>query len=488
MDEITKTQWRIFHLLTYKIVTGIFRTGEKMLSQAEICNSYKVSDQTARIVLQMLEGTGMVERCRGRAARVIHDPDCWTYHAQLTYVPMNLAHTRDILYTACLIVPPFVTLAVRKYSRELLLQLDEILKELNELLDAPIRFWRTKQRFWQTLEAQADNYFYMQVRYALGLFDFRLPTNEIREKQILWLRLMHKAIHNRDSSVFQELVGPNDYADWYQAIGNQHFEDIHVPKQSPLVQGANAVRQRLRDTEKRYQTIYLDIISWLALRGSSRGELLPPHEELAAMYGVSHNSTVPALGMLQELGVLKSIRGKGTFLQMDTDDVRLLRVSTNEAILRVRRLLEQFQFLALTTGVVASHAMASVSKGELGQLRDRMEQHTFPGPQVIHLALELHKFFTRHIQPSALRTIFEVLEEEIPTRIGMPGLLNYDRAVLNALEDDCWSVLKYLETQDYDSAAARFQSFYEACYNRLMCNIKQTIYWEATQQIPVYVY
>ena len=173
---------------------------------------------------------------------------------------------------------------------------------------------------------------------------------------------------------------------------------------------------------------------------------------------------------------------------MDTDDVRLLRVSTNEAILRVRRLLEQFQFLALTTGVVASHAMASVSKGELAQLRDRMEQHTFPGPQVIHLALELHKFFTRHIQPLALRTIFEVLEEEIPTRIGMPGLLNYDRAVLNALEDDCWSVLKYLETQDYDSAAARFQSFYEACYNRLMCNIKQTIYWEATQQIPVYVY
>lgn len=488
MGEIAKAQWRIFHLITYKIVTGIFRPGEKILSQAEICDTYKVSDQTARIVLQMLEGTGMVQRCRGRAARVIHDPDCWTYNAQLTYVPMNLEHTRDILYTSCLIVPPFVTLAVEKYSREQVLQLDRILEELNELLDAPIRFWRTKQRFWQTLEAQAGNHFYMQVRYALGLFDFRLPTNEIREKQVLLLRLMYKAIHNGDCSTFQELIGPNEYAEWYQTFESQHFEEINVPKQSPLVQGPCAVRQRLQDTEKRYQTIYLDIISWLALRGSTPGELLPPHEELAAIFGVSHNSTVPALRILQDLGVAKSIRGKGTFLQMSTAEIRLLRISTDEAILRVRRLLEQFQFLSLTTGAVAGHAMASVSGEEFEHLRDRMEQDTFLGPQVIHLALELQKFFTQHIQPSSLRTIFEVLEEEIPKRIGMPGLLNYDEALLKDLEEDCWSVLKYLEVRDYASATARFQAFYEVCYNRLMCNIKQTFYWEATQQLPDYFY
>lgn len=482
--DTNNAYWRIFLLLSYQIITESIKPGEKVLSHAEISKRYHVSGQTARTVLKLLKDCGLIETSHGSVSRSALNPDDWYCYAGYEYASYRIDYLIDILHTMDILFPPFALLAARKCDKGTITELEDIIENMTAYMDAPVRFWRLTRRFWHTLEAQAGNAFYMQVRFSLGLFDFPPPVRQRRDEYTEWIDSVLKKIRCGDIKALHGLANPKNFdefiEDAYPPLGN-----FKVPVSSPLVKGVEEIIWRLRDGETQNKSIFLDIISELAMHGCKPGDQLPSHKELAATYGVTHNTTVPVVQRLQKMGVVESIRGRGIFVCMTTEQIRSLHLEPEEVALRLKRGMDQLQFLALTIKPVILYGLKKVTADELSALTVKMYQ---PGNDLGALLYEagiLQNFINNHIRYTALKAIYSIIHEEVGPRFGLPGIMQYAPETVSDLRKQCAIAATLMKKNNMEAAAEKMHQFYSRCYSILEDLSKKAGYWEAAQKVPI---
>ena len=76
----------------------------------------------------------------------------------------------------------------------------------------------------------------------------------------------------------------------------------------------------LPQERRRYEAVVDGILELVEARGLQSGQSLPTERELANLFGVSRNVLRQAFGVLEERGLLRTVRGSGRYLRDAPDD------------------------------------------------------------------------------------------------------------------------------------------------------------------------
>ncbi|WP_433432813.1 FadR/GntR family transcriptional regulator [Nonomuraea sp. CA-141351] len=72
---------------------------------------------------------------------------------------------------------------------------------------------------------------------------------------------------------------------------------------------------RLEPTQRRYELVVERVLELVDAQGLSPGQPLPTERELADLFGVSRNVVRQAFGVLEERGIIRTVRGSGRYLR-----------------------------------------------------------------------------------------------------------------------------------------------------------------------------
>ena len=146
-------------------------------------------------------------------------------------------------------------------------------------------------------------------------------------------------------------------------------------------QGSSALL--LPQERRRYETVVDGILELVEARGLQSGQSLPTERELASLFGVSRNVLRQAFGVLEERGLLRTVRGSGRYLREAPDDERskpLTRASVEIASLadlfEARALIEvQVAGLACERRTAEQAETVAVLAGRLTTWEDNLAFH-----------------------------------------------------------------------------------------------------------------
>ena len=77
---------------------------------------------------------------------------------------------------------------------------------------------------------------------------------------------------------------------------------------------------RVPPERRRYERVVDSLLELIEARGLGPGDAMPTERELADLFGVSRNVLRQAFGILEERGLLRTIRGSGRYLRDAPDD------------------------------------------------------------------------------------------------------------------------------------------------------------------------
>lgn len=135
--------------------------------------------------------------------------------------------------------------------------------------------------------------------------------------------------------------------------------------------------------QRRYEAVVDGILELVDARGLQPGQALPTERELAELFGVSRNVLRQAFGLLEERGLLRTVRGSGRYLReaADTGENKLegrasMEVASIADVLEARTLLEvQVAALACDRRTAEQAESLAVLAGRLTSWEDNLAFH-----------------------------------------------------------------------------------------------------------------
>ncbi len=103
----------------------------------------------------------------------------------------------------------------------------------------------------------------------------------------------------------------------------------------------------------RYQQVYSTLRQWITQGHYPPQARLEPEKRLCEIFGVSRITVRKALQLLARDGLVKSVQGKGTFLQADTEH-KPIHADMNQRIRRARELARNSEVLELSVRRIAA--------------------------------------------------------------------------------------------------------------------------------------
>ncbi|MFE7277323.1 FadR/GntR family transcriptional regulator [Streptomyces sp. NPDC057623] len=133
---------------------------------------------------------------------------------------------------------------------------------------------------------------------------------------------------------------------------------------------------------RRYEAVVDSVLELVEARGLRPGDALPTERELADLFGVSRNVLRQAFGVLEERGLLRTVRGSGRYLrEAPGDDGKLgaralVEVASIADVLEARTLLEvQVAALACERRTAEQAQTLAVLAGRLTSWEDNLAFH-----------------------------------------------------------------------------------------------------------------
>jgi GntR family transcriptional regulator, transcriptional repressor for pyruvate dehydrogenase complex len=140
---------------------------------------------------------------------------------------------------------------------------------------------------------------------------------------------------------------------------------------------------RVPPSRRRYEAVVDGILELVETRGLQPGQALPTERELANLFAVSRNVLRQAFGVLEERGLLHTVRGSGRYLReaSDASTTKLgarasVEVASIADVLEARALLEvQVAALACERRTAEQAQALAVLAGRLTSWEDNLAFH-----------------------------------------------------------------------------------------------------------------
>ena len=471
---------RVFQILKNKIECGLLPEGSSLPSRADLCVEFGTSEKTIRRVLTMLEENGMIETSQRKRAVVSTNQTVVHKTTMLALEKIETVITNDVLKTGVLLCYPLIKNGISLCEEEDLRVPRQMLENM-KILNAS-EFWKLSKRFWRFFVARNGNDLSLRAVDSLG-FAGLTPLHDDIETRTKYYEQLQDFMDTIESGGAPESVHFDDMSKLY-GLEDGVPPALQVVSDSVRLLGKKQPEERLLGADVRYSAVYMDILGLIAAGYYPTGAQLPTHKELQKIYGVSVDTTVKAIQILQEWGVVKTVRGNGIFVEMDLSGLKKIQIPPQLIACHVRRYLDSLELLTLTIEGVAACAAGHITPDEVQAAAakiDRLwnEEYLYERSPAILL-----DFITEHIGIDALSAIYELLRRNFRIGRSIPALLNINKTVVNCeIHEQCAAVLEELSEGNHSGFSKKTAGLFENIYHLVIEECRRLGYYEAAMEL-----
>ncbi len=470
---------KVYQVIKNKIVCGLLPHGVKLPSRANLCQEFSTSEKTVRHALEKLSQEGLIETTQRKRPTVIFDRCLGEENVLCTMAKVDATVANDVLKTGILLCYP-------TNSRGMALCRGEdwhIPEAMIEKMDPqrPTEFWRLSSRVWRYFIARNGNELMLRAVDSLGFgkLDPLPGTLDMRTNYLTNLRQLIQTMKRGGN--------PSNvrFDDLFVLYGFLPDEFLKAPTYTDL-QGVDAkgLERQLYQSQERYSSVYLDLLSLITIGRYQPGDRLPSHEELRRIYGVSIDTTIKAVQTLQDWGVVTATRGKGIFVAMDLEGLKKIHIPPELVACHVRRFMDSLELISLTIEGVAAHAAAYVTAEEARWLYHEID-FLWHGPYLYQLSpYVLLNFLVEHIHYDALKVVYRVIKNNYHIGRSIPKLINrVKNANCQTVYQQCMLAVSYLREGEPRRFARKAAEMFQYTHQLIITECKRLGYWEAAMRV-----
>ena len=287
---------RVFQILKNKIESDLLPEGTSLPSRADLCQEYGTSEKTIRRALAMLEENGFIQTSQRKRPVVSFKRKAGNKTTILALEKIDASVTNDVLKTGVLLCYPVIRNGISLCSRADLEIPHRILDNMK--IGNPSEFWKLSKKFYRFFVARNENSLTLQAVDGLGLSELS-PLQDDDQLRIRYYEQMKEFMRVLETGGEPESVRFDDMSGLY-GLADGDTPAFKVASDSAVLLGRTQLEKLLQVSEARYSAVYMDIVGLISAGRYQRGDQLPKHRELQEMYGVSVDTTMKAIQLLQE--------------------------------------------------------------------------------------------------------------------------------------------------------------------------------------------
>lgn len=474
---------KIYDNLKNKIECGLLPGGYRLPSRANMCKEFQTSEKPVRCAIEMLVRDGLVESKPRKRPTVAYHQNVVHKAAELSLQRASAVPANDALKTGVLLCYPVIGRGISLCREEDWVIPQTIVEHMDPRQES--KFWRLSNNFWRFFVARNGNEFILRTVDSMGYSDLDslIGSYEVRERYHATLKEFLNTVRDGGepgSVPFEDM----SFVYGFKGEQNKDTPTYKVPPDSVFVLGAEELEKKMCQGEERYSSVYLDIIGLIAMGYYKPGDFLPSHKEMQKIYGVSIDTTLKAVKILKEWGVVNAVPHKGIWVTMNREELKEFPIDPELISCHVRRFLDSLELLTLMMEGVAAHAMEHVKKEEVEELCTKLESHWSDSLLYHFFPSVLLEFITEHIQYKMLRSIYIVLRRNFRIGRSIPKLISKEKT--SADYDNyakCLTAVNNLRDGDIHCFAEEISELFQQIRGQIITACKDFGYWEAAMQV-----
>ena len=453
---------RIYEILKDRIESGVLPAGTKLPSRDSLCREFGTSGKTIRRVLSMLKENGLIETHQRKRPVVSFRQQTRRPMIHLALRRVDTSITDEVLKTGVLLGYPLIENGIALCNQEDFKIPRKIVENMN--IHDSAEFWRLAKQFQRFFIRRNENDLSLRVMDSLGLAELRplQDSLEIRTRFYGQMQELMRVIENRgdtDSVHFDDLSGM-----YGLTYGSEPAFD--VPVDSAAVLGRKQLEKLLLREEVRYSAVYMDLLGLIAMGRYQPGDKLPTHNELQKLYNVSVDTTLKAIQILQEWGVVKAVRSKGIFVMMDIQALKKIEISPHLIACHVRRYLDTLDLLALTIEGVSAYAATHIAQNEIEEAISDINRCWNEDHLYMLTPSFLLNLIVKHTGDGSLNAVYTLLRQNLGIGRSIPALRETEKTAEDyELYEQCVTALNQLyagRQEDFSNGTAKaFRYIYD---------------------------
>ncbi len=474
---------RTYRQLKNKIECGILPVGAALPGRSVLCREFGISERTIRRALELLEQEGFLKISPRKKPVVISAFPSPKGRTLQNTRKANAAQVDDLMQTANLLCYPIYLRGLQLCTGEDWRTPEMILGQMDP--NQPAEFWQLSSRLGRFFIARNENELLLRVVDSLGFRGNEPPRGSLEERIQFRsnIETLFQTVKKGGAPGRAELDAVfSQYREIAEQAGTLQFHQILSP--CPMLAKAVGVGRQLSLAQERYSSMCLDLLGLIAIGRYQPGDRLPTHDQLQKSYGVSRNTSVKAVRMLQGWGVVTATPRRGISVEMDLAALQKINIAPESIACHVRRYLDSLDLLALTVDRVAGHAAAHVESKDVQRLQEVLLWQLEQPYEHQLIPRTLLDFITEHIQYNALQSIYGILARNFSIGRSIPKLVSRDK---NPLNGEIY--LKCLESADrllrcgVGPFAKRVADVFGQIRHLVATESRRLGYWEAAMQV-----
>lgn len=474
---------RTYRQLKNKIESGILPVGATLSGRSVLCKEFGTSERTIRRALELLEQDGFLKISPRKKPVVISAFPSPKGQTLQNTRKTNAAQVDDLMQTANLLCYPIYLRGLQLCTGENWRTPEIILSQMDP--NQPAEFWQLSSRLGRFFIARNENELLLRVVDSLGFRGNKPPQGSL-QKRIQYrshIETLFQTVRKGSAPGQVELnLIFSQYREIAEQAGKLQFHQILSP--CPMLAKADGVGRQLSMAQERYSSVCLDLLGLIAIGRYQPGDRLPTHDQLQETYGVSRDTSVKAIRMLQDWGVVAAAPRRGISVEMDLAALQKINIAPESIACHVRRYLDSLDLLSLTVQSVATHAATHVKSKDVQRLQEAIFRQLEQPYEHQLIPRTLLDFITEHIQYNALRSIYGILARNFSIGRSIPKLVSRDRNLQNdEIYRKCLEAVDILRSGNTNLFAKRTAEVFEQIHHLIAAECRRLGYWEAAMQV-----
>lgn len=473
---------RTYQLLKSRIESGILPVGTRLPGRSVLCQEFGISERTIRRALELLEQDGFLEITPRKHPTVISAFALPHNRVFRGTKKADKAQVNDLLQTSILLCHPIYLRGMRLCTGDDWRTPEMIFNSMDP--EQPEEFWQLSIRLWRFFIARNGNELLLRAVDGLG-FRGKDPLNSSLEERVRYCSNIRKLFQTVKSGGQPEQADLEAIFSQYMAIAEQAGENQFLQRAPvcPILAGADGLDQQLSLTQERYSTVCLDLLGLIAIGRYQPGDRLPTHDQLQEIYGVSRDTTVKAIRMLENWGVVTAAPRKGISVVMNLEALQKIYIAPESIACHVRRYLDSLDLLSLTAGMVAAHGAVYMTEDAEQLYKTLVWQYGHPYEHQM-IPRTLLDFITDHIRYDALRSVYGVLARNFSIGRSIPKLVCRDKnSQSTGIYHLCIEAADILRGGDAAGFAEMAADMFERVNKLIMTECRRLGYWDAAMKV-----
>lgn len=458
----------IFEHIIQQIYTGKITIGDRLDSIKSMSEEYMVSKNTIKTVIKMLSEKGFIETKAGSRPVLIQSTSKQSIESDLLYE--KILQISEIYKIFSLIFPSIAMYNIKRFTSKDFEELNEIIDCMEKNSSNYLVFKEQRLKYINKLISKTNNFLIhhfceiiqhdviiSQLAYNLDNLDNldNCCIDFFRNKYIEQVRKTY--LYGLDGNLieFKKLL-----TYMYKACRESILK--MVENRAPQSIDTSSFNSVTLEKCYLYDLIVSDVICQIFEGNIKIGDCLPSITSIINRYNVSLPTVRSAYNELNELGIAKTINGKGTYVTLfsEYDDDY---INTEEGAKRLSLLLDAMEFVTITLEDVVlllgnKMDLIAVDKIEthLRYLQNNCEEcKVYPDFVLLCKIVDYTQIYV-------LQETFLHLKQYMIFGIYLERFFHEEyNEILKTRFDVCFEILRYLKKGDVERFAESFSNIFK---------------------------